>query len=236
MKNRILTLLLSVPVLAGLSQNTDGNTPGVQKEILAKVSGMQELIPLAYRYLNNWNQTIIYENVEVVAKQNGEIISSGNKGSQFNKQQKALLANADVGSEITFNIRFRHIPLAGEKSQEAPETHTIDLKIAAAPAYEAEYPGGYEKLAAYINDRLKEKLANPWSQVKMPEARLLFIIDENGKATNIVITKSSSNPTIDKLLIDAINNMEKWQPAQNSRGEKVKEEIRVNLPLNTGGC
>src|SRR4051812_29805099 len=154
MKNCILTLLLSVPALTGFAQNTDGSVPGIKQEMLSKYSNVQELIPVAYRYLTNWSKTINYESVQIVASNNGKQLTLENRGGQFTKEQKQLLNNADVGSEIIFYIKYSHLTASGDKSGGPARTYDIDLKIKALPAVSATCPGGIEKLAEYLRGKV----------------------------------------------------------------------------------
>ncbi len=236
MKNCMLALLFSVPVMTGFAQNNNNNIPAVSQEALAKISGVQEMIPLAYHYFINWSNTVKYESVEIVAISNGKSQSLTSKGSMFTKEQKLLLISADPGSEIAFNIHFKHLPLNGEPAKDAGKEQTIDLPVRAIPAYQAEYPGGPEKLAEFLTARMTEKLANPWQPVKFPEAMILFTINEQGHATDIRLEKSTGNDTTDKLLIESMGKMQKWQPAQNSKGENIRQVMKWKFPYKNDGC
>src|SRR4051812_3687113 len=114
MKNCILTLLLSVPAITGHAQNLSANAPGVSLDDLKKIITVQDMIPLAYPHFVNWSKTVKYESVQIVAINNGHPQSLVSKGSVITKEQKMLLASADAGSEVTFNIKFKHLPLTGE--------------------------------------------------------------------------------------------------------------------------
>lgn len=93
----------------------------------------------------------------------------------------------------------------------------------------AEFPGGVEALSKFVVNnmqypRIDEEEHSPVS----PHAR--FIINEDGSASDAIITKSSGSREIDKAVVDMIHKLPKFRPAMHG-GKAVKSYFY--LPL---GC
>ena len=62
-----------------------------------------------------------------------------------------------------------------------------------------------------------------------------FILGKKGSISNVKLTDTSGYPSVDEELIKIITNMpEKWEPAENSNGEKVNQEFVFFF--GTQGC
>ena len=97
------------------------------------------------------------------------------------------------------------------------------------PAIQAEYIGGYKQLTKYLKDNVVNKLPPTTSNQNIEKVVVKFFVDENGKTTGATIFKTSTDPKVDKLFIDAINNMPQWKPAENPKGKKTKQEFTIPL-------
>ncbi len=101
------------------------------------------------------------------------------------------------------------------------------------PAIPAEFPGGKDSLYKYIKNNVLKKVTISNDAPAIERVVAKFYIDEKGNITNTKIQKTSRHPSIDKLLVDAINAMPKWTPAQNPKGKNVGQEML--FPLNICG-
>ncbi len=91
------------------------------------------------------------------------------------------------------------------------------------PEIMAEYPGGVKQLQKYILTNVLDKLTTSQITNNIGTIAVKFFIDENGKTSSPELIKKSSDPAINKLVIDAINKMPLWKPAENPAGRKVKQ-------------
>jgi len=93
------------------------------------------------------------------------------------------------------------------------------------PVISAEFPGGKEKLFKYIKTNVTDKVSISKDAPPIEKLIAKFTVDKNGNVTNTKIYKTSGHSSIDKLLLDAINAMPKWTPAQNPKGKNVGQEM-----------
>ena len=124
------------------------------------------------------------------------------KDSVYTWQRLSVAAAAAV-MFITVSIIFVMRERQNRESQiKAP--HTVEVNM--APATSAPV-GGWGKLASYINDNNKFKLAKKGKKVE-----LSFLIDENGRPSSILITKSAAKE-FDEEAIRLIKNGPLWEPS-----------------------
>jgi TonB family protein len=102
------------------------------------------------------------------------------------------------------------------------------------PDYEAEYPGGFTQITDYYLEHVIKKVSEKKASDKIGLAIIKFTVNEAGKIADAQIFKTSTDPTIDKLLLEATHKMPLWKPAKNSHGMNVKQEFII--PLGMGGC
>ena len=96
-----------------------------------------------------------------------------------------------------------------------------------SPAIQAQFPGGQIALLKYLKTNVAEKAVYPDNGMPPEKIIAKFFINENGKATDAKIIKSSGHQYIDKLFIQAIDNMPLWTPAENPKGKKVRQEMII---------
>lgn len=108
------------------------------------------------------------------------------------------------------------------------------LAVAVVPDKEAEYPGGFEQLTADLADNVKSKIAQKGIAEKIQQAIVTFTINEKGQPVDAKIFRTSSDPLIDRLLLEGIHQMPGWKPAENATGAKIRQEFTI--PLGLGGC
>lgn len=93
----------------------------------------------------------------------------------------------------------------------------------------ADFPGGTKALMKYLQDSVISKI-----NITKEESYILkaayskFIIEENGKITNVKIIRSSNIVRIDSLFKRAIEHMPNWKPT-TVNGHAKKQDF--NLPL-----
>jgi len=84
----------------------------------------------------------------------------------------------------------------------------------------AEFPGGFEALSKFVvNNMHYPKIDEEEQSPVSPHAR--FVINEDGSATDAVITKTSGSKEIDRAVVDMIHKLPKFRPAMHN-GKAVK--------------
>ena len=109
----------------------------------------------------------------------------------------------------------------------------MHFSLTVIPEKEAEYPEGYPKLKAYLADNGVHKI-KPKDSTKFQQVKVRFTINEKGAITQACISESSKDASTDTLLLQTIQKMPKWSPAENAKGERVKQEFE--LVVGNAGC
>lgn len=108
--------------------------------------------------------------------------------------------------------------------------------LAAVPEKQAEYEGGREALTQYLKENSKEAEARAMVQMnELPPFKLLFTVTKKGFIENVKLDGTSGYLSIDNTMIELITKAPgKWEPAENSKGEKVDQDLVVAFGLT--GC
>ena len=97
---------------------------------------------------------------------------------------------------------------------------------------DAEFPGGYEKLAAFIN----ETINYPDEAIELGvKGRVVvrFVVEKDGRISNASIERPIVEcPACNKEALNIINKMPKWTPAKNA-GRPVRLWVRVPIIYDT---
>ena len=129
----------------------------------------------------------------------------------------------------------------GDDSWGLPETQDEGPGLTDGPEVEAvvdvaeedaEFPGGYEKLAAFIN----ETINYPDEAIELcVKGRVVvrFVVEKDGRISNASIERPIVEcPACNKEALNIINKMPKWTPAKNA-GRPVRLWVRVPIIYDT---
>lgn len=224
MKNTLLMLLFSFLFLSGISQDMGyelraRNTRAVTKQNLYEVKLISDIIP---GYPVNW--VTDYISVEVMANSNGQSIKAKSENDVLTTRQQDILNNVNPGTDIVINILYKSKNSVTDKI----ETSNMNVLMTVVPEIEAEYMGGKQQLKKYLMENFSNKITET-VPVELQEGMVKFTVNEAGEIGNVQIAKSSGDLKTDQLLLEAIHNMPKWKPAENSMGIKVKQEFAFSL-------
>lgn len=180
-------------------------------------------------YPVNWISE--YESVAISATNNGKKVIAISPNEKLTSEQKNILKAADMGSEITVNVKYKYFDPVTKNSNDQEifvAMQAINFKMTVTPEKEAEYVGGDKEMRAYLKEKAISKI--PDATIKtIKTAQVTFTVNEAGEIENAKISKTTKDAETDKLLVDAINNMPKWKPAKNAAGKKVKQEFVFNI-------
>lgn len=238
MKKSFITSLLLLLCLAGFSQvasapqNWDYEIRGkhnnsIKRDKLANAKTMSDIMA---NYPVLWITS--YKSVELSVTCNGKTIKTYSENEVLTEEQKSLLSMADISTDIVININYNCKNAVTDKI-ESSKMHYVTTVV---PEVEAEYISGAEALKQYLKENAIDIISAKKSNETI-RALVKFVVSEDGKITNIELTKTSGNQDYDKLLVETLTKMPKWKPAANAKGEKVKQsfEFSLNSP-NVGGC
>jgi TonB family protein len=221
----LLFLLFATSFAQDLNYEIHGKyTHPIKKVTLEKARSMSDLIPY---YPSGWISD--YISVEIMATINGTPMMAAGINDKLSTEQKHILSAADPGTDVVLNISFRYNNSVTDIT-DVGKMHYIATLV---PEIEAKYPGGNQQLDQYLKENAISKISETSSK-QFQEILLGFTVNEDGKVANARIFKTSGDPKIDDLLIEAINKMPEWRPAEDSNGLKVKQEFEFSV--GSAGC
>ncbi len=182
----------------------------------------------------NYEKVIDFVSVEISAVCQGKNLKSQCSRKTLTPEQKNILNSADLGTDIRIKIKFKYKYQAIEDLDNGSKVREGEYIVTVVPETEAEYPGGFKQMTEYIKKNIINKIPEKGISKKIQQAVLEFTVNEEGQIIDTKISSTSTDPKIDKLILDATNKMPKWKPAQNSKGVKVKEEFSIQF--GGGGC
>ncbi len=151
-----------------------------------------------------------------------------------------------VEDELPSQAQLENITIStetneGDDSWGLPETQDegpglTDVAVAEAPVdvaeEDAEFPGGYEKLSAFIN----ETINYPDEAIELGvKGRVVvrFVVEKDGRISNASVERPIVEcPACNKEALNIINKMPKWTPAKNA-GRPVRLWVRVPIIYDT---
>lgn len=175
-----------------------------------------------------------FVSVKISATCNGILRTSESTGDRLTMEEKNILNSIDLGSNINIIITFKYKNQAKANLKSGDKMLDGGYTVTTIPETEAEYPGGFKKISEYLNENIFSKLTEESVTKYLRWAIVNFAVNEEGQLVDVKISRTSENPKIDNMLLEAFNKMPRWIPAKNSKGVKIKQEF--SLPLGTGGC
>ncbi len=170
---------------------------------------------------------------EISVAVNGKTTVAQSTSDKLTVHQKNILNNADLGSDISVTIKYKYKNQTNDVWGSRNKIISGSTVVTIVPTIQAEFPDGWKKLSAYFSGNVFSKVSAKNISDKVPLATIKFTVNEEGKILNTQLVRTSTDKTIDKLLVEAVNKMPNWKPAVNSNGERVKQEI--SIPFG-GGC
>jgi TonB family protein len=235
-------------------------TPAINKTILDKANFIHEIMPEFSKYFvlpfneqarfdkqlitiypqgsiypqDNFKYLISYVSVDISTICNGKVLSSQNSNDILTSEQKTILVLAEPGTDIKIKIKFRFNNEAIDHTSAVDKIKEGEYVVTVIPQTEAEYPGGFKQFTEYFMENVFNKIPGQLATERIQQAILKFTVNEEGQIVDARMTKTSTDPEIDEIILEATNKMPKWMPAQNSKGLKIKQEF--SIPLGGGGC
>jgi TonB family protein len=182
----------------------------------------------------NYSHIVDFVSVSITATCAGKEMSADSKDDKLTAAQKSILSSADLNTDIFLRIRFKFKNQDISKTQEKNSIREGILSVLVVPEIEAEYPGGFTKMSDYLNKALIDKAHSKRDAEKFLQARIDFTVNKEGQVIDPKIIYTTTDPGLDKLLLEAIRKMPQWKPAENPKGIRVKQ--RFSIPLGNYGC
>ena len=231
MKTTIFGFFIALFALSSFAQNLNFSIHGkyehpISKETLAKARSMGDIIP---HYPASWIES--YNSVELTVKSSNNNVSAKSTNDILSEDQLKLIASLDFGAELTVNIGYQSMNSVAHQI----ENRSIQYSATVVPEQEAAYSAGNEQLSQYIKQNAIEKFsAGDTRELHLTVVR--FTVNEAGKITGSRIEKTSGIDSVDRLLLEVIDQMPDWQPAEDVQGQKVSQEFEFVISGGSGGC
>ena len=193
----------------------------ISKENLHKATSVVDVVPKE----SEWSK-VSFLNMTVAVLQDGGEIHEVGDNEVFNEDQIKLLQSIDYSTHFYLKGRGKRKG-AGPDGLKDNKEDEFDFAyyLTVIPEKEAEYTAGYDALITYLKRKSKEATAII-EQDKIQPGRVNFTVTKTGAIENVLLDSSSGYPSVDKKMVGLISNLpKKWNPATNSKGEKVDQEL-----------
>lgn len=243
MKNTIFTLFLWLAFHSGFSQTPQydfsyGRLSNISQEKLITATFFNDVIP---NYPAYYSTIIDFVSVEICVTSSGKTLKAASTSEKLTTAQKTILNAADFGTEVVIQTKFKYKDPSNDNLGSGDKIKNMNFSVMVLPEIQAEFPGGYDTMTTYLKENVIKKFSEVTKfdkdqPINMPRVNLAFTVNEDGRITDARIIKPSNDLRMDNLLLDAVNKMPNWKPAENANGTKVKQEIKLGIPYLRRGC
>jgi len=150
--------------------------------------------------------------------------------------EKLTIAQLKLLQSFDYSTNFL---IRAEYQQRNKETGNLENSystphLTIVPEKEANYIKGIDALKKFLKEKSEIARIDVDAE-KLRPAKIYFTVTKKGTIENVKLDRPSGYPLVDEKMIELINNMpEKWNPAENYKGEKVDQELVVSFGLM--GC
>jgi hypothetical protein len=209
------------PADEDLFYNVKNRWSTITKEDLSKKKSIRDMINDEGQYtreeFRNVRVSILHNDKDVRDIKTSEVGQS----AEFNSAQLEILQSIDYST----NIRITALNKRKDTATANVHDDSLVLYLTIIPETEAQYAGGFDALIDYLKESTKES-TDIIKKDKLQPGKVFFTVTKNGTIADIELNSTSGYPTVDEFLIETIKNIpQKWDPATNSKGEKVDQEF-----------
>ena len=201
---------------------------GITKTEIQNATSVKDFFPKEHV-----KRIVSYEKLSliIIEKERQTDKKAYSKGPKLSAAQRKILLAADYST--SFNLRADCIHRNPETGELEESFYSPHLTI--VPEKEVEYIDGKEALLSFLKENSKKEKKAAHQLEKLRPAKLHFTVTKEGKVANVYIGNHSGYEPIDKKLTELLYKLPgKWKTAENSKGEKVDQELVVSYGLE--GC
>ncbi len=198
----------------------------ITKEKLHKATSVIDILPKD----TDWPSYPI-QSVNVTVFRGTTETSEMGKHLALNTAQQQLLRT------LNYSDCFSFIAPCKGKHKDTGDLETYDLfyRFTVTPEKEAQYSGGDFALIRYLKKKSTKQAENV-KEDQLERGAVNFTISKTGTITNVNLASTSGYSSLDEVMIELITTLpETWEPAENSKGEKVDQELVFSFG-GGGGC
>lgn len=171
------------------------------------------------------------QTMKVTIFENDKEITAIGDGLTFTEEQKKLLGSLDYSD--SFNLRAQC--MGKNPDAEEMEEYEMNKPFTVIPEKPAVYPGGIEAIFSYLRDECGEEISATQLD-KLDPGFIVFTINTSGQIEEAEHLISSGYSEIDNKLVELMMRLpQSWEPAKNSKGEKVEQELALRFG-DLSGC
>lgn len=224
MKTTFYSLLLAL-MLSGICtaqslevrfNHTGGRAEILSREKLENARLASELVS----YLRPRSQAdLVIHQVKVTGIVSGVSRTAQTDGDALSEEQQSILRSMDVGTETIIESRYTY---------KGVDKH-VEYAVTPGPATEATFPGGTDKLTDYLLGELRDRIPEKTLSDDLGNLSVAFTIDTEGNVAGAMVCVKSGNDHSDELVLDAIKNMPRWNPAKNDAGTGIAQKFNISI-------
>ncbi|MBQ7530429.1 MAG: energy transducer TonB [Paludibacteraceae bacterium] len=115
------------------------------------------------------------------------------------------------------------VPQQNKLSQKSQNDGTVYLVVEKMP----EFPGGQKALYQFLSENVKYPVIARENKI---QGRVIcqFIVNKDGSITDVEVSKSGGDPSLDKEAIRVLKSMPNWNPGKQ-RGNPVR--VKYTVPV-----
>ncbi|PKA84543.1 hypothetical protein ATE92_2739 [Ulvibacter sp. MAR_2010_11] len=175
---------------------------------------------------------VSYKSLSVImleGEEQTDRVEISNTGDLTTAQIK-LLQSANYSANILIKAEYKE---KNVETGQVEDSHWTPY-LTVVPEKQAAFFNGMEVLKDYLMNSSKETRLHVDSK-KLQPAMLFFTVTKSGAIEKANLDRSSGYPIVDEKMIELISKTTgAWEPAENSKGEKVDQELVVSFGLP--GC
>lgn len=184
-----------------------------------KQKTLGDIIPY---YPASWIQS--YISVEIITSKDGDSAKPTGANDILTREQEQLFTSVEPGTEVMINIEYQSENEVTGKN----DNGNINYSATVIPETEARYSGGEQRLNDYIKQNAIDKISSDVAG-NLVLVMIEFTVNEDGRISDVKISKTSGDANIDGLLLDVVRKMSEWKPAEDARGRKVRQEFELTV-------
>lgn len=179
-------------------------------------------------YPVNWIEST--QKMSIWTRSQGKNEKAEGPDETFTDEQIKLLAGLKMGANVVIDVNYKQ----HNSLKDTIEDHVMHMEFTVAPETDATYFGGRPAIQAYMKEMVSERIT-PDMANNMVQGIVKFTIDRRGNVVKPIILKSSEKQEIDKLILEALDKMPRWQAALDNHGATVEQEFEVVIN-DKNGC
>ncbi|PKH50360.1 hypothetical protein CXF68_06445 [Tenacibaculum sp. Bg11-29] len=196
----------------------------ITKSKLSKAKTLEDIVA---HFPSNWIGEYVLVEIYRITK-NSEIKILG-KDITLNKKQITLFKNANTGDDILVRVVYK----SKNSLTNSTNTNETNILLTVVPEVAASFIDDNNTLKEYLVENSSQEIIN-WQFKPMQNATAYFIVNEEGKVTDVNITKSTGIKSVDASIKELLYKMPRWSPAKNTEGETVNQQFE--LVIGGDGC